>query len=91
MPYYDYRCELCTEIFEASHPMEGPSPGTVVKCPVCGTGRVRRIFISVPAMKIWYRNAAASSDAESMRPRFYQSVTRKKTVASETAADFGGR
>jgi len=86
MPRYDYRCEMCAEIFEASHPMEGPRH---VSCPVCKTGHVHRVFISAPAIKIWWKDARSSSDSDGMKPRFMQS-TRRKTAASETAANFGG-
>ena len=85
MPRYDYLCDLCGELFEVQHPMEGPREG-YVPCPVCKTGRTHKIFIQAPAMKIWWKDARSSSDASGLCPRFMPSVKARKAIAA-----LGGR
>ena len=89
MPQYDYRCEKCTEIFEVAHPMSGPVG--ILKCPVCGTGEIHKIFLQVPAIRIWWQDARSSptGDASGMMPQFMPSV-RNKRALQETADSFGG-
>ena len=41
MPYYDYKCDKCREIFEAEHGM-GEKPR--LSCPDCGSAEVKKVF-----------------------------------------------
>ena len=89
MPRYDYRCQECGEVFEASHPMAGPDLG-YIRCPVCGTGRTQKIILQAPAIRIRWQDARSSptGDASGMKPKFLSSVRNKRAL--ETPNDFGG-
>lgn len=52
MPRYDYRCEVCSTVFEARHGFDDPAPS----CPEC-SGTVKRIITSTPRV---LKGAAAS-------------------------------
>ena len=70
MLVYDYRCEECAELFEMTFASRDEYLKTIaVTCPVCGTGRTKKI-VSAPAVRIWWKDATSSSDALSMRPKF---------------------
>lgn len=60
MPFYDYQCEQCAEIFEMEHSMtyEGP-----VECPVCKTSLTHKIFLETPGIWIYWKDAGSSSEA----------------------------
>lgn len=92
MPAYDYICNDCTEIFERKHSMlfEG-----TVQCPVCSSGRTRKIVMSAPALRIWFKDASSSTSCESLRPKFRGAFTRKPRerpeVEAATVASLGGQ
>lgn len=70
-PGHDYMCNTCREVFEL-HYRRDQKPAFVI-CPVCKAGNTQKL-VSVPATSVWWRNARASSDAASMRPRFEKPV-----------------
>lgn len=83
MPHYDYQCEKCAEVFEATHSMNFKG---VTVCPICGTGETHKVFLQCPGISIWWKDANTSptGDASGMRPKYLAATKR------ETAADFGG-
>ncbi len=47
MPTYDYRCEKCLMMFDVQVSVAEYERGLKVKCPACGSGRVRRTMTTV--------------------------------------------
>ena len=70
-PGHDYICKLCAELFEVRYGRD--EKPVAVLCPICGTGRTNKI-ISVPALRIWWKDALSSEDASRMAPRFQKAV-----------------
>jgi putative FmdB family regulatory protein len=68
-PGYDYRCEECAEIFEVHYGRD--EKPLAVTCPICKSGRTSKIM-SVPALRVRWKNALASNEAMDMAPRFYK-------------------
>ena len=89
MPHYDYQCEKCTEIFEVAHPMSGPVG--ILKCPVCGTGEVHKVFLQSPGIFIWWRDARTSptGDASGMQPIYLRAVKNQRHEEN-VVASLGG-
>jgi len=91
-PAYDYICHDCAEIFETNHSMQFAG---VVQCPVCSSGRTRKIVLSSPALSIWFKDARSSTSCESLRPKFRGAIHRKPRerpeVTQATAASLGGQ
>jgi putative FmdB family regulatory protein len=46
MPLYDYRCETCSQPFQARHGFNDPIP----VCPACSSAEVKRIITTAPAI-----------------------------------------
>jgi putative FmdB family regulatory protein len=47
MPTYDYRCEKCLTTFDVQAGIPEYERGLKVKCPACGSKRVRRTISTV--------------------------------------------
>jgi len=82
MPHYDYQCKECAEVFEKEHPMDNKDP---VECPVCGTHLTHKIILRAPAIYVYWKNAAASSNASV--PKFMRGT---KSKSADSAQDYGG-
>jgi putative FmdB family regulatory protein len=80
-PGHDFRCASCAEIFEV-HYRRDKRPGYVI-CPICGSGETQKL-IAAPAIGIRWRNAAASSSAADMVPK-YLKPTRNRAARSRAA------
>jgi putative FmdB family regulatory protein len=80
MPYYDYHCEQCGELFEAEHGMEGPDPLHPVICPVCRTGDVNKVILSAPAVRIWFKNPRLATHPDEKTPKYMPPVLAKEAV-----------
>lgn len=88
MPFYDYQCNTCAEIFEEEHPMnlEG-----VALCPVCEGGDTHKVFLSCPAVKVAWRDPRSSSDVAGLQPKFLSAVRRpRRPQPKVTASDLEG-
>ena len=48
MPYYDYRCTKCEEVFTVKMSFEEYGKKKV-KCPKCGSTKVERVYVAVAA------------------------------------------
>jgi putative FmdB family regulatory protein len=46
MPLYDYRCEVCSQPFQARHGFNDPTPA----CPHCGQAAVQRLIVKAPSI-----------------------------------------
>ncbi|MHC4542928.1 MAG: FmdB family zinc ribbon protein [Planctomycetota bacterium] len=66
MPYYDYMCNRCLEIWETKLPMGFKG---LVTCPVCKTGETNRVTLQVPATVLNWMNPS-SVDASGISRRF---------------------
>jgi len=53
MPLYDFRCQVCNEIFEHLETLEDYTGET--ECPFCGSGAVR-VYINAPGIH-WSNDA----------------------------------
>ncbi len=80
MALYDYRCLRCGELFEAEHPMAGPDPRLPIRCPVCETAEVNKIYLDAPAVKIWFKSPRLAHHAEEKRPRYMPPILAKREV-----------
>ena len=76
MPLYDYRCEVCAEVWEENLPMKFRG---FVTCPVCQTGRTQRIHLQAPATVMNWWDASSSMDASGIRERFRPRADNKKS------------
>jgi putative FmdB family regulatory protein len=84
MPYYDYRCMLCQELFEAEHSMDGPDPRSPIQCPVCGTAEVNKVYLSSPGVSIWFRNPGLAHHPEEKSPKYMPPVLAKEGLHAKS-------
>jgi putative FmdB family regulatory protein len=75
MPQYDYMCTECDELWIEDLPMKFRG---FVTCPICGTGRTKRIILEAPAMTLNWWNARASADTDGITKRFRSKSVNKK-------------
>ncbi len=89
MPWYDYQCDICTEIFEIEHPMEFTG---AVLCPTCESGDVHKLILSCAAIKVRWRDPRSSSDVDGLVPKYMHAVTKRpqRERPKETAHDLEG-
>jgi putative FmdB family regulatory protein len=80
MAYYDYHCTKCGEIFEAEHSMDGPDPRSPMRCPVCRTAEVNKIFLSAPAVRSWFKSPRLAHHPDEKRPKYMPPVVAKEAV-----------
>jgi putative FmdB family regulatory protein len=60
MPTYDYRCEKCLSQFEVRASIAEYERGLTVKCPDCGSRRVRRTMNTVNILSCAPKNNSAA-------------------------------
>lgn len=77
MPFYDYMCEMCDEIWEEDLPMGFRG---LVTCPICKSGHSKRLVLSAPATVLNWWNARASSDTDGITKRYRPRVDSKMTT-----------
>ncbi|GAB4545518.1 MAG: hypothetical protein OHK0023_03940 [Anaerolineae bacterium] len=78
MPRYDYRCQVCSTVFEARHGFDDPAPC----CPKCG-GTVKRIITSTPrVLKGMAASVSSSATKEELEAKWAEETPklRKKLV-----------
>jgi putative FmdB family regulatory protein len=66
-PGHDYICEECDQLLDVRYRRD--EKPVAVTCPICGSGNTHKL-ISAPAVKIWWKNAAASNDSSEMTPKY---------------------
>jgi putative FmdB family regulatory protein len=84
MPLYDYQCNNCELIFEASHPLDGQPPF----CPSCTCPQVTRL-ISPVVFRVAGDGTAARVEAEIKR-RLGQGSAKDALRLAEKAVDLAG-
>lgn len=88
MPYYDYHCNICAEVFEEEHPMDFVG---IVICPACDGGDTNKIFLSCAAIRIAWQDPRSSSDVSGLQPKFLSAVRRpRRSRPTVTASDLEG-
>jgi len=78
MPLYDYRCRVCSEIWEEDLPMKFRG---FVTCPICQSGNTQRIHLQAPATVLNWWDAGSSSDTGGITDRYRPRVDNKKFEA----------
>jgi len=61
MPTYDYLCEKCLTMFDVRASVSEYEHGLNVRCPACGSGRVRRTISPVSILGSSRDNTRSSS------------------------------
>ncbi len=82
MPWYDYECDECAEVFDKRHSMTFEE---AVECPICKTHMTHKIILEAPGIWIYWKDARSSSEATP--PKYLRPVRNKMRMGAQ---DFGG-
>jgi hypothetical protein len=71
---------MCGEMFETEHPMDGPDPRSPVRCPVCSTAEVNKVYLGMPGVSIWFRNPRLAHHPDEKRSKYMPPILAKEAV-----------